>query len=91
MERVTVKHLQQIVDRINRITDSPMVPYTMVDGKYKANIGNYHLSGAYGGWALHRICNDGGGVDDVLRIGHTPKRELRNAMFAFITGLEAGK
>jgi hypothetical protein len=84
MNRVTEKDLQAIVDRINRITGSPSAPY--IDGK--AQIGNYHLSHAYGGVALHRMYNDAGGVTSPLSTGHIPKRELAGLMYAFINGLE---
>jgi hypothetical protein len=83
MNRVTEKQLQAIVDRLNRITNSPMEPY--VDGK--AQIGNYHLSHAYGGVCLHRMFNDGGGVSSPLSTGHVPKRELAALMYAYISGI----
>ena len=63
----------------------------MKDGQYRSNVGNYHLSGAYGGYALHRMDNESGGVRDVFGCGHQPKRELANRMHAFISGLEASK
>lgn len=89
MHRVTDKDLQAIVARINRMTGSPLEPYTKgADGHYSANIGNYHLSHAYGGVCLHRMVNQGGGVTDVLMCCHVPKRELQTAMFAFIRGME---
>ena len=90
--RTTLAHLQAIVDRINRTTNSPLAPYTRegVMG-YRANIGNYHLSQAYGGAALYRMANESGGCSDVLRIGHVSKRELEAAMHAFIAGLEAAE
>lgn len=84
MSRITEKDLQAIVDRINRITNSPAVPY--IDGK--AQIGNYHISHAYGGVALHRMHNENGGVSSPLSTGHIPKRELAALMYAFINGIE---
>jgi hypothetical protein len=90
MERITEKQLQAIVDRINRITKSPETAWTKVsDGKITANIGNYHLSHAYGGVCLHRIMSDGGGVHDIFRCGHIPKRDLANRMWAYLAGLES--
>lgn len=83
MNRVTEKQLQTVVDRLNRITNSPMSPY--VDGK--AQPGNYHLSHAYGGVCLHRMFNEGGGVSSPLSTGHIPKRELLNLMHAYISGI----
>ena len=84
MNRVTEKQLQAIVDRLNRITGSPMKPY--VDGK--AQIGNYHLSHAYGGVCLHRMHNENGGVSSPLSTGHISKRELMGLLYAFISGIE---
>jgi hypothetical protein len=83
MNRVTDKHLEAIVDRINRITGSPVKPY--IDGK--AQVGNYHISHAYGGVALHRMYNEDGGVSSPLSTGYMPKRDLANLMYAFIAGL----
>jgi hypothetical protein len=69
-----------------------MEPYTKTTspsghGIYSANIGNYHLSGAYGGFSLHRMDTDGGGVQDVLGCGHISKRDLYDRMHAFIRGI----
>lgn len=83
MTRTTEKQLQAIVDRINRITGSPMSPY--INGK--AQVGNYHLSHAYGGVSLHRMHNEGGGVSEPLCCGHIAKRELAQLMYAFIAGI----
>ena len=85
--RITEKHLQAIVDRINRITGSPAAPY--IDGK--AQVGNYHLSHAYGGVCLHRMHNDGGGVTSPLSTGHTTNRQLQGLLYAFINGIETAK
>ena len=104
-QRVTEKDLENIARRINRMTGNPETSYSTVkcpkcDGegcnmcsnrgtRMRANVGNYHISYAYGGAALHQMGNEGGGIRDVLRIGHVPKRELQSAMFAFISGIEA--
>ena len=85
--RITESHLQAIVDRLNRTTGSPAAPY--VDGV--AQIGNYHLSHAYGGVCLHRMFNDGGGVTSPLSCGHTTKRELATMLYAFIAGIDSIK
>lgn len=84
MNRVTEKDLEAIVNRINRITNSPLEPY--INGK--AQPGNYHISHAYGGVALHRMSNTSGGVSSPLSTGHIPKRELAGLMYAFINGIE---
>ena len=87
MSRITIAQLQAVIDRLNRITDSPATPYA--DGK--AQIGCYHLSRAYGGFCLHRMHNEGGGVSSPLSTGHIPARELLNLMHAYINGIEAGR
>jgi hypothetical protein len=87
MQRITEAHLQAKVNRLNKITGSPVEPYT--DGK--ANIGNYHLSHAYGGVCLHRMYNDGGAVSSPLSTGHVSKRELAGLLDAFIAGIESTK
>jgi hypothetical protein len=89
MERITVGMLQATVDRINRMTGSPDKPWLIgEDGKHHANIGNYHLDGAYSGYALHRMVNDGGGIEAITN-GYRPRRELLDMMHAYIRGLEA--
>ena len=87
MNRITESQLQAVVDRLNRITGSPMAPYA----SGKAQIGNYHLSHAYGGVCLHRMHNEGGGVSSPLSTGHITKRELYNLMHAYIAGLLAAQ
>jgi hypothetical protein len=91
MNRITDKDLQGTVDYLNRLTDSPDTPYTRIDDKLHANIGNYHLSHAYGGVKLHRMVNEGGGVREPISTGYTTKRDLYNQMHAFIRGLESAK
>ena len=92
--RITTAHLNAIVERINTMTNSPQTPYTIgSSGKYEPQAGCYHLSQAYGGYALHRMSLSAGctGISDVLSRGHMPKRELAELMYAFIRGMEVGK
>ena len=89
MNRITEKQLESLVEYINKLTNSPQEPYSRIDGKCSANIGNFHLYHAYGGVNLHRMSNTGGGVSTPLVSYHTTKRELYNAMQAFISGLNA--
>ena len=86
--KITNKDLEALVKRINTITDSPLEPYTRVSGKYTANIGCYHLSGAYGGVTLHRIDTISGSVSAPIGGGYHTKRELYNLMQGFINGLK---
>jgi hypothetical protein len=85
MNRITEKQLQAVVDRLNRITGSPLEPYI---GR-EAQIGCYHLSHAYGGVCLHRMHNESGGVSSPLSTGHVSKRELLGLLHAYINGIES--
>ena len=88
--QITLANLEAVVLRINKMTGNPETSWTKnADGRHTANIGNYHLDGAYGGYALHRMQSVGGGVQDVFRIGHVSKRELYHQMFAFVAGIES--
>ncbi len=89
--KITVKDLQIAIGKINAITGSPLEPYSKTPPENKlpfvANVGNYHLSGAYSGWALHRMTNESGGIRDVFRCGHVSKKELYGRMQAYMDGL----
>lgn len=90
MERITESNLKALVLRINEATHSPVDAYVkQQDGRYKAQIGNYHLDIAYGGYALDRMVNEGGGVTVV--IGRGTKRELWDKMHAFLRGFETAQ
>ena len=87
-ERITKKRLEAIVNRINEMTKSPIEPYTKLkSGKFRANIGCYHLSYAYGGVELERMHSSGGGTEDVLGVGYVSKPELDRLLFAFMAGI----
>ena len=60
MQRITRKDLEWAVNRLNRITGNQAEPYRGEHGKWFANIGNFHISGAYGGVSLHQMMNDAG-------------------------------
>ena len=85
--RITRAHLDAKADTLNRIRNSSVESSRMVDGKYVANVGNYHISCAYGGYCLHRMVNEGGGTRDVFSCGHVPARELAGLMSAYMAGL----
>jgi len=88
MARFAKKDLHSIIERLNRATGSPVEPYIKGnDGRYHAQPGCWHLSCAYGGFALHRMVNDGGGVSDPFG-HHMPARELYNRVHAMLLGLE---
>jgi hypothetical protein len=86
---VTEKQLQAIVDRINKLTKSPMTSYTKTEnGIMKANIGNYHLDFVFKGINLARMVNDGGGIQTIL-FGST-KSDLMHLLRAYADGLMYG-
>ena len=89
--RTSIKTLKALVDQINVATDSPATPYTRTGDNLTANIGNYHLSQAYGGACVHRMATDGGGVTTPIFPGHIPKREAEIAIRAFLRGIYAIK
>jgi len=91
MNRITDKDLEGTVSYLNRLTNSPLTPYTRIGDKLTANIDNYHLSYAYGGVKLHRMVNEGGGVREPISTGYTTKRDLYNQIHAFIRGIEVSK
>jgi hypothetical protein len=89
MKRITDTDLKQLVDRINHVTGNPMKPYNYsLETGTTANIGCYHLSGAYGGVKLVQICTNGGGERDISTLGYCTKRELYNWINAFLRGMQ---
>jgi hypothetical protein len=85
--RITEKMLEAQVQELNRITGSPESTYKKTAKRLVAQVGNYHISYAYGGVCLHRVQNNMGGVCDVLSCGHIPKRELFYRLQAYKSGL----
>jgi len=90
MNRITDKFLRAQIRNLNRAVGK-------TDDKYRhdetgkiigGNAGTYCLSGAYGGWALHRMSKSGGtGVEDIFNNGHMPARELSNRIDAYAKGM----
>ena len=88
MQKITRKDLDSAVNLINRITGNEPEPYRKEGDKWVTNIGNFHVSGAYGGYALHRMCNEAGGISDIFQRGHMPMRELYDLIHAYRKGIE---
>ena len=84
--RVTKEMLEDLCETINEVTGNPTEPYTMIDGKYTPNAGNYHLDWAYGGVGLQQMCETGSGTRKILG-GFFPKRELGELMQAYLQGI----
>ena len=88
-QRITQKDLEHLTMQINKATGNPPERYTKDEtGRHKANLGNYHLSYAYGGVALEQLCNPNGGVRRVSTDGYSTKRQMYTWMTAFLSGVE---
>lgn len=86
--RTTQKDLEGLVNLLNRITSHSLTPY--VQGKDKgltAQVGAYLLDGAYGGWKLAQIVNEGGGQRDIT-LGYQTKADCYRQIAAYIRGIE---
>jgi hypothetical protein len=86
--RITQNILETRVELLNQTTGNPLETYRRIDGKLVAQMGNYHISGAYGGWKLHQIVNEQGGCRDVLYSGYVSKRELYALICAYHNGYD---
>ena len=96
--QITMKQLRDLVDRLNLVTGENLKPYNHPETAaacwqgLTANVGTYVLDGAYGGWQLARICNEGGGQSLPLGVGSRgTKRETYDRINAFLFGFEAAK
>lgn len=88
MTTITQAMLQNKIDYLNKITNSPKVSYVRDGEKFTAQIGNFNLYQAYGAYGLHRMVNEGGGVTDRYINGLHTKRELFGLLSALIDGFE---
>lgn len=87
--RITIRNLENLLNHLNDLTNSPKTyrnPTTNI-----INVGHFTLSGAYGGYTLHRVGNTSGGVSAPLNTGYISKRELFNAIWIYIRGFELGQ
>jgi len=85
------KTLEKLCELINTATGSPLTPYTRTESGLTANLGNFHLSGAYGGVCVHRMHNQSGGVTEPIWSGHISKAKAETKMRAYLAGLEMPK
>ena len=89
--RTSIKTLEYLVNQINELTNSPLTPYSRTGEKFTGNIGNFHISQAYGGVCVHRMANTSGGVNTPIWQGHISKREAESQIRSFIRGLEMAR
>jgi hypothetical protein len=84
--RITLSDLESRLFDLNESRGVKTQPYSKTNaGTYKSNVGNYHLSRAYGGFNVHQMVNDGGGIKEPAGGGHVTKRECLeriNSLFA---------
>ena len=86
---ITKQMLQDKIDYLNQITNSPIKPYMRsAAGNFIGQIGCFTLHQAYGKFGLHRMVNEGGGVTDRYIYGLHSKKELYALLTAFINGVE---
>ena len=87
----SIKTLEALCEFINKATGSPLTPYTRTESGLTANVGNFHISRAYGGVCVHRMNNDGGGVTEPIWSGHISKANAETQIRAYLKGLETSK
>lgn len=81
--KVTRPMLEDIVKRLNTVTNNPLVPYI---GREPQG-GCFHIESAYGGVSLHRMCATGTGASDVFG-GYYSNRELFIQIHAMLRGIQ---
>ena len=69
--------------------DAPLWIHTRGEDS-RAMVGRYYVSGAYGGWKLVQIVNEGGGERSITS-GYLPKREVYHLIHAYREGMAAGR
>ena len=78
--RVSIKmvedQIKSLNDLVGAVTPSGIPPL----------VGSYVLAGAYGGYALHRLVSDSGGVESIFP-GYMPKKELYEKISIFKQGI----
>ncbi len=89
--RITIKDLRAAIHRLNHLTNQPLESWSRDSkGISEANIGNYHLSQAYGGYQVLQHVNSGGDCQTPITSAHVPCRECYETLHAFIRGYETG-
>ena len=83
MNRITLKDLQDLCDRINDKHGYDREPYA--GNTNKPNSRSYLISQQYGGVALHQMAKSGTGEREISNTGHGTNRELHT----FLRGMLA--
>lgn len=88
--RYKIADLEYLCKRLNEVTKSPLKQYIRNEsGKLEAQIGNFHLSQAYGGVCLHRIMSVGGGITKPISMGYETKKDAYKLIAAYLEGVES--
>jgi len=100
MARVTQAELDTLVRQVNEALGRPIGTWTRHDvpcsscgvthtaqSRYTANVGNIHLSQAYGGVQVVEVINDEGGMSQ-LTYHHGTKREAALFLRGMLAGIE---
>lgn len=95
-DRISIRHLEATVRRLNKLLHRPETYFTEFwkDGVLcrTVNVGHYHISRWTGrGYCLCEVMNEMGGESTPLTMGHIPARDLYQRMQAMITGIELGR
>ena len=89
MSRITIAHLEGLVNRLNVLTGSPLTYSSRENGKFKSHVGHYCLDQAYSGVKLQRVVNEGGGVSNPISMGYETKKDAYYIIAAFVAGVES--
>ena len=88
--KISLKQLNEKITHLNDITEHVRAPWHNVDGRMVANVGTYVLNGAYGGYQLGQLTNEGGGQKTIIE-GYRSKRELWEAIDILEKGMRIAK
>ena len=87
--RITVRHIDAAIARLNRITANHPEPWVRSpEGGIVASVGTYFLSRSPSGYAMHQHVTECGAVRDPLWVGSLPLRALHERIAAYTCGVE---
>ena len=89
--RIYRSNLDKAMDTINTLLKTPLTAYNKptVGERYVANIGNWHLDAANGGYTASVMNNESGGTTNPLSCGYLPAKELFAMLCGVVVGIEA--
>lgn len=92
-QKITRPFVERQLENLNRKCGTPLQPYlNLNDGNgIQPQAGNYHLDNAYGGYALVRMCQQGGGTSQVGNTGFVSLKVISMYIRMFSEGYTAAK